>query len=219
MTKEELEQHRAYLRGGDTTDFPGLARVGSALLEEVERLQAQLAGARDSDGVAWVSPGGQLRVVRGAGAIRTQVRVERDGGEAWEAVAVFTGTSPMGAAVIQALAEAVASEESIRAERARHAALEEAAQRMERWPGLRDNLPAGEYEDAATRAANALRAIKAQPARRFVAVETVREKALATIAAGPDADIARTFGPSSVHTSAVRDLMTRLGLSLYEVKP
>lgn len=48
MTPAELEQHRKYLRGetNPPPDFPGLARVGEALLTEVELLTAERDEAR-----------------------------------------------------------------------------------------------------------------------------------------------------------------------------
>jgi len=94
-----------------------------------------------------------------------------------------------------------------RAERARDAALEEAA-------GICDAEHKENPLEIATAAgaADRIRALKSQPARRFVEAQALEDGARALINDGPNPVIASVFGPDSIHRAAIRDLLARFGL-------
>jgi hypothetical protein len=73
-------------------------------------------------------------------------------------------TLPNGAQRLAAHISALESELTA----ARDAALEEAAEIARTWRGLRDTLPAGEYEDAGERMARRIRALKCKPAQEVL---------------------------------------------------
>jgi hypothetical protein len=168
MTQDELEQAKRYIAGGDDVTFPGLARVGSRLLEHIAALEARTERERERADAAEDSYRDAL------GERDRWQRLHSDASARADAADVALATEERAHAETRAMHSQmcmVAMEHQRDRDNARDAALEEAAQRMEMWPGLRDNLPAGEYEEASTRAANALRALKSQPAHRFVDAE------------------------------------------------